>query len=150
MVSPANVSTHLNRLDCPDNTDLGATDEFLDILGRSYPRAAPGRLVEVRSDPATGLLKVKATATEAGGELVIWTPTASDDAHPINVFGLTDVVEHEVDGGRIITATVTEAGIYALWIGPADEDLSAPTEPTEPTDGPPPAAPVAGDPSYTG
>jgi endoglycosylceramidase len=44
VVAPTDVSTHLNLLECPDNTDLGPNDAFLDILGRGYPRAAPGRI----------------------------------------------------------------------------------------------------------
>ena len=119
-------STHLNLLGCPGNVDLGPNDAFLDILGRGYPRATPGRLVQLRSDPAPALMKVEATAAEAGGELVVWTPTADDADHRVHVLGLTDVVEHAVAGGRIITATVAAAGAYALWIGPIDEDLAAP------------------------
>src|SRR5690606_1274704 len=114
--------------DCPGNVDLGPNDDFLRILGRGYPRAAPGRLDEIRSDPDTGYLKVKATASTPGGELVVWTPTV-DDGTPertVNTFGLRDVVEHEVAGGRSLTATVTDPGTYALWVGDPDEDLSIP------------------------
>ena len=32
---------------------------------------------------------------------------------------MLDVVEQEVDGGRLITATVSEAGDYSLEIGEA-------------------------------
>jgi endoglycosylceramidase len=62
VVAPTDVSVHLNRLGCPDNEDLGPTDEFLQILGRGYARATPGRLTELRSDPDTGHLAVKASA----------------------------------------------------------------------------------------
>ncbi len=155
VVAPADVSTHLNKLQCPDNTELGQTDEFLDILGRGYPRATPGTIDELRSDPATGYLKVKATVGVAGGELVVWTPTTADPEHQVNVHGLTDVVEHEVEGGRIITARVGAPGTYALWIGEPDEDLTATTTTgTLPSDSPAPeppsAVPVAGDAGYTG
>ncbi|WP_426573372.1 glycoside hydrolase family 5 protein [Aquihabitans sp. McL0605] len=150
VVAPTDVSTHLNKLQCPGNTDLGPTDEFLDAVGRGYPRATPGRITELRSDIATGLMKVKATATEKGGQLVVWTPTAHDAAHPINTFGLTDVVEHDVAGGRIITATVSVTGVYALWVGPVDEDLSKPAEEPAAPGEPAAAVPVAGDPSFTG
>ena len=148
VVAPTGVSTHLNKLECPGNTSAGPTDEFLDAVGRGYPRATPGRIVQLRSDIATGLMKVKATVPEAGGELVVWTPTTDDGDHPVNVFGLDHVVEHEVEGGRIITATVASAGTYALWIGPVDEDLGA-AAPAAPG-GAAPAAPVPGRPDYTG
>jgi len=119
VVAPTDDSVHLNLLGCPDDEDLGPNDAFLDILGRGYPRAAPGRLTEVRSDVATGHLVVQATATEGGGELLVWTPTVDDADHHITVEGLTDVVETDVDGGRLITATVEAEGDYTLRVGPA-------------------------------
>lgn len=149
VVAPTDISTHLNRLQCPGNDDLGPTDEFLQILDRSYPRATPGRLTALRSDPATGFMKVTATAKAAGGQLVVWTPTADDADHPVNVAGLTDVVSHEVDGGRIVTATVAAAGTYTLWIGPVDDDPASTTTTAVPA-GPTAATPVSGTPSYTG
>lgn len=152
VVEGTGTSTHLNVLGCPGNTDLGPNDAFLRILGRGYARATPGRITQLRSDPETGLLKVKARArtSDVGSQLVVWTPSADDADHPINVFGLTDVVSTEVEGGRIITATVVEAGTYALWIGEVDEDLSTTTT-TQPDDGgATPAEPVSGSASYTG
>lgn len=151
VVPDTGVSTHLNLVGCPGDELLGPNEDFLRILGRGYPRAAPGRLDEVRSDPDTGWLKVRATAAEAGGELVVWTPTEGGPDHEVTVQGLTGVVEHQVPGGRIITATVEAAGPYALWVGEPD------VEPEPPTDddgggGPvaPPAAPVPGTSRYTG
>jgi len=127
VVAPGGTSVHLNLLGCPDNTDLGPNDAFLDILGRGYPRATPGRIVELSSDPQTGEMSITATTTSAGGELVVWTPTADDAGHRVQVTGLTDVVEHVVDGGRIITATVGAAGEYTLRTGPADQTSSTTT-----------------------
>jgi hypothetical protein len=61
------------------------------------------------------------------------------------------VVEHQVLGGRIITATVEAAGPYALWVGEPDVE---PEPPTDEGDGggpvAPPAAPVPGTSRYTG
>jgi hypothetical protein len=71
----------------------------------------------VRSDVETGHLLVRATATEAGGELLVWTPTKADADHRVTVKGLGDVTEDEVDGGRLITATVSAPGDYSLEIG---------------------------------
>ncbi|MCB0971073.1 MAG: hypothetical protein KDA97_06085, partial [Acidimicrobiales bacterium] len=124
------------------NEDLGPNEAFLSILGRGYPRAAPGRIDELVSDIDTGWLKVRASAAEAGGELVVWTPTADDGDHRIHVEGLEEVREHVVEGGRIVTATVATAGPYALWVGEPDavaDDLL-----------PPPASPRPARPSYTG
>ena len=127
VVAPGGTSVHLNLLGCPANQDLGPNDAFLDILGRGYPRATPGRFVELRSDPETGLMKVKATVTEPGGELVVWTPTTADPEHQVASIGLTDIVEHEVAGGRLITATVASAGTYVLWVGAPDEPIPTTT-----------------------
>lgn len=130
VVPDSGVSTHLNLLGCPDNEDLGPNDAFLDILGRGYPRAAPGRLDTVTSDPTTGVLAVTATAEAAGGVLVVWTPTVDDADHRVTVEGLRDLVEHEVDGGRIVTAVVDAPGGYELRVG--GEPLQLPTTPTAP------------------
>ncbi|HWJ63211.1 MAG TPA: cellulase family glycosylhydrolase [Acidimicrobiales bacterium] len=119
VVAPTDDSVHLNLLGCPDNEDLGPNDAFLDILGRGYPRATPGRLTELRSEVESGRLLVRADATEAGGELLVWTPTEDDADHAVTVEGLSDVVEHEVDGGRLVTATVDAPGEYVLRVGPA-------------------------------
>lgn len=148
VVAPSGTSTHLNLLGCPGDVDLGPNEDFLAILGRGYARATPGRLVELVSDVDTGWLKAKATAgpDDVGAQLVVWTPTPADADHEIAVHGLTDVVARDVAGGRIVTATVSTAGTYALWVGEPDEDLAAPSPDPEP----PAAVPQPGRPGYTG
>lgn len=145
VVSPAGVQVHLNPTQCPDNTDLGPNDAFLDVLGRAYPRTTPGRLTSLTSDPVTGELAVSATAGagDVGQQLVVWSPTVEDAAHRVTVEGLGDVVSTEVPGGRIITATVTEAGPYQLTIGVGDPTVPPVT--TDPTV--PPGTSVPTDPS---
>lgn len=148
------VSTHLNLLGCPGNVDQGPNDAFLDILGRGYPRATPGKIKKLTSDPATGLMRVDANVGAPGGQLVVWTPTVDDAGHRVNTTGLTDVVAHEVAGGRIVTATVAAGGDYALWIGPAQVASTTTTTPRTvmtATPLPPPApAPVVITPAYAG
>lgn len=139
VVAYSGTSTQLNLLGCPDNADLGPNDAFLDIVGRGYPRAAPGRLVQVRSDVDTGRMSVTASADVGGGELVVWTPTTCGPEHLVHVAGLTNVEQHEVDGGRIITATVAAPGTYALWVGETDD----------PAAGVALACPVAAEPTTT-
>ncbi|MGB3055316.1 MAG: cellulase family glycosylhydrolase, partial [Acidimicrobiales bacterium] len=73
VVVPDGDSVHLNITSCPDNTDLEPNDAFLDVVGRGYPRAAPGRLTSVTSDIASGHLVVRGTTTDAGDTLVVWT-----------------------------------------------------------------------------
>jgi endoglycosylceramidase len=129
VVPPDGVETHLNLLQCPGNVDLGPNDAFLDIVGRGYPRATPGRLDSVTSDIETGRLEVRGTTATAGGRLVVWTPTTDGRDHRVSEEGLTDVVEHPVPGGRIVSATVREAGSYLLRIGPGDESAPPATRP---------------------
>lgn len=148
VVSPPGVSTQLNLLDCPANTDAGPNDAFLDVLGRAYPRATPGRVTMLRSDPDTGVftMNARAAASDVDRQLVVWTPTAADADHRVAVRGLTDIVEHIVPGGRIVTARVAAAGDYALAIG---ADLPAePLASTAPMALP--AAPVTHRPTFTG
>ncbi|MCB1026747.1 MAG: cellulase family glycosylhydrolase [Microthrixaceae bacterium] len=130
VVAPGAVGTPPD-LHCPE-TD-GPAEEHLDMIGRGYPRATPGRITELRSDPDTGFMKVAATATEPGGELVVWTPTSADAEHPVSVDNLTSVTETELPGGRLITATVAAAGAYHLWVGPVDDTTPASTTTAAPS-----------------
>ncbi len=108
---------HLNRLGCPGDIELGQTEEFVRVLSRGYPRAAPGRLVSLSSDPSNGLLMLEATAFDAGGELVVWTPT-TEATHHVGLVGLSDLRALDVSGGRILFATVDAPGPYSLRVEP--------------------------------
>jgi endoglycosylceramidase len=70
---PPRVSVGLVRLDCPSGRVLGVPEPFRRVLGRAYPRAAPGALRELSSDPTTGALTVSGFATR-GGTLDVWLP----------------------------------------------------------------------------
>ncbi|MEZ5176705.1 MAG: cellulase family glycosylhydrolase [Acidimicrobiales bacterium] len=115
--APHGAVVHLNTLSCPGDTVGVPTEPFLRVLGRAYPRATPGTLDHLVSDPTTGQLSVEATATAAGGELVVWAPTADDAEHRVTTSGLVGVSQRAVPGGRIITATVAAPGPYSLRIG---------------------------------
>jgi endoglycosylceramidase len=129
VVPPNGTSTHLNLLGCPGNVDLGPNESFLEIVGRGYPRAAPGHLDQVSSDIDTGELEVRGSTSQVGGQLVVWTPTPSGPGHRVTHEGLMGITEHAVPGGRIITARVQRAGTYVLRIGPAEEVQPPPTRP---------------------
>lgn len=109
---------HLVTRTCPGDTDARQTDEFLRILGRAYPRAAPGRIAALRSDPATGNMTVAGTGAATGAELVVWLPRLAGrpDAQPVTTDGLDKVRLVAVDGGRILTASTT-APQYTLVVG---------------------------------
>lgn len=113
------VVTHLHRLGCPGDVDLGPTEELLAIVGRGYPRATPGRLDELTSDPATGAMALRASGAEPGQVLIAWTPTTEADAALVHD-GLVDVEAHAVPGGRLVTATVDRAD-YSFEVEPTGD-----------------------------
>jgi endoglycosylceramidase len=120
--TPGNVAdgrvVQLNMVDCPGDRDGGPNMPFLRIVGRAYPRAAPGELTELRSDPDTGAMLVAGTTesqpdSEPDSELVVWVP--GTDARVARVDGLTEPAVTAVDGGAYLTATPT-ATTYRLEV----------------------------------
>jgi endoglycosylceramidase len=111
---------HLITRDCSPgakhDTDLRSTDQFLRILGRAYPRAAPGHITDLVSDPATGHLQVAGAGATPGSELVVWLPTINGATPKPVASGLTGTELHTIDGGRILTAKAT-AGEWSLTVG---------------------------------
>lgn len=104
--NPARVSPSLIRYRCPGNIELGTPPAFHRVLSRAYPRAAPGRLVSVDSDEATGALEVVGEAGVASGQRIdLWIPerigrpvVTGDGVRHVRIF--------EVDGGFRVTAEV--------------------------------------------
>lgn len=76
---PYDVSPSLNRFGCPANRPLGIPATTRRILERAYPRAAPGRLTALESDPASGALRVAGNDDDPGGscELLVWLPAGA-------------------------------------------------------------------------
>jgi len=109
--------THLNAVACPSEEDLGPTEEFLAILGRAYPRAAPGVLTTLESDPATGAMTMTGTDAQPDAELVVWVRDRSAPLTEgeVTISGLRDLTLTEVEGGTIVTATTTGAA-YSLEV----------------------------------
>jgi len=114
---PIATVVHLNSLDCAGGAELGPTEEFFALLSRGYPRAAPGRIQVLLSDPVSGSLRVEAEAARAGDAVVLWTPT-QDDTHGIWSEGVDELEEHAVTGGRLITAVVATKGDYVIGVEP--------------------------------
>jgi len=114
----------LNFIDCPGDRDGGPNEDVLAIVGRAYPRAAPGELTELRSDAATGSLVVAGTTGTAEatvpagegdrGELVVWVRGIDDPT--VTVTGLAEPTVTPVDGGAYVTALPT-GGPYRLELG---------------------------------
>lgn len=105
---------HLNGLQCPGDIDLGPTEPFFRVLSRAYPRAAPGLLLTLVSDPETGALNIEAEDAPIGAELLVWTPRVPV-ASEIESNGLGEVeIELVGDGARLRARVEGEA--YSLRI----------------------------------
>src|SRR5207249_5360641 len=75
--TPSGVSPSLVRISCPDGMELGIPAPFEAVLSRAYPRAAPGRLLALTSDPDTGAMTLEGSAPGATGpaaQLDMWVP----------------------------------------------------------------------------
>lgn len=116
--TPDEEITHLNALACPSGEDLGPTEAFLTILGRAYPRAAPGRLTSLESDPATGALALAAEGAEEGAELVVWVPDLGEGEPVVEASGLDEPEITEVAGGWWVVAGAAAAS-YELSLAPS-------------------------------
>jgi len=80
---PGSVSPSLNRFACPGNVPLGIPAEFGRVLSRPYPRAAPGQLAALSSNPATGAFGLRGRDDDRRGScrLDVWVPGGSTRPH---------------------------------------------------------------------
>lgn len=122
------TSPSLNRYACPEQRSLGIPGSTRRILARAYPRAAPGRLTAVESDPETGALSVKGAAASGCAELIAWLP--GDRGVPsLSGVNVTGISVSAFAGGWL--AGGCASGSYELR-----------TTGFTPTGGPPPASPA--------
>lgn len=73
---PNEISPSLNRYACrPAQRPLGIPEATRRILERAYPRAAPGRLIALESDPESGAMRLAGRGGAARScELLVWLP----------------------------------------------------------------------------
>ena len=116
-------SGNLVILDCPANTEAGLVGEYLPILGRAYPRAAPGRLTSLTSDPTTGLLALAGSTDETGGELDLWVPDLGLGAPVVTGTNIGPATATAVPGGWRVSAHAASG--YELRSVPADSAAAA-------------------------
>lgn len=118
--TPGEISPSLVRFRCTEEegeVELGVTPEFAVVLSRAYPRAAPGRLTSLTSDPATGALRLTGDAPGAIGDaavLDLWVPHRDLGRPRVSGTNVTDVEHRHVRGGWRITAAVT--GSYEVVV----------------------------------
>ena len=110
---PPAQTDSLVPLTCPDNTPLPVPSAFARILSRAYPRAAPGRLDTLASDPATGTLHLGGHTARAG-TLDLWVPALGGTPPAVSGVNLSAVETVAVDGGYRVTARAE--GAYQLTL----------------------------------
>ncbi|MFG2820257.1 cellulase family glycosylhydrolase [Kitasatospora sp. NPDC048365] len=113
----ATLVGNLIPVDCATGHDAPPSPATTAVLSRAYPRAAPGTLTSLTSDPATGSFSLTGTtpttpATGPSCTLDIWYPGPNEPSPATE--GLTAVTIRQVPGGHRITACAT--GPYRLSV----------------------------------
>ncbi len=104
------VQVQLNDVACPDDVDAGPNVELLRVAGRAYPRAAPGRLTALRSDPDAREVTVRGVIEDdlaTGGDLVVWVP--GEERPRVDGTGLGEPHITAVPGGWYVTVEVVDS-----------------------------------------
>lgn len=96
---PDAVSPSLHRLGCPGDVDLAIPEPFRRVLSRAAPRAVPGRITALTSDPASGAWDLRGRDDDASGscQVDVWVPGAGLPV--VAAEGVTDVSVRPVPGG---------------------------------------------------
>jgi endoglycosylceramidase len=99
---------HLHTLLCPEDNDQGITQPYATVLSRAYPRAAPGQLTELTSDPdaRTAHIAGNALGAERDARLIVWVPDRGHGKPHVGGHNLADVTTIAADGGWFVSATV--------------------------------------------
>ena len=98
----------LMREDCTTGEPAPPRDELLSILGRAYPRSAPGVLTSLSADGSA--VDLAGTAEERSCGLEVWIPGTGEP--DLESTGITDLEASPVAGGWIITGCAD--GAYEL------------------------------------
>lgn len=117
---PGAISPSLVRIGCPGDVELGIPSEFGTVLSRSYPRAAPGVLTSLSSDPATGAMQARGDAPGAVGEaavLDVWVPDRGLGQPGVVGINLGAPSIEPVEGGWRVRVAAT--GSWAVSIRPS-------------------------------
>ena len=110
---PGSSTGNINRFACPEQRTLGTPDTTRRILARAYPRAAPGRLTALESDPDDGALRIAGRDDDPGGScrLEAWLP--GDFGRPeLGGTNVSDIRVEPFAGGWLANACAR--GAYEL------------------------------------
>ncbi len=101
--TPPPETIRLIRNGCPGDIDLGFVEPYARVLSRAYPRAVPGRLSSLTSDPVNGELEV-AGRTGEEGLLDCWVPDRGHGKPEVSGEHISDPRVYSVPGGFRVQA----------------------------------------------
>lgn len=134
--TPPPLLVHYKANECPGDLDRGPVPEWRVALGRTYPRAAPGEITSLESDPTTGTARIGGSGT---GRFDLWVPDRGDGEPEVGGSGLADIEVVAVAGGWRVLGTA--CGDYTITVnqgptldGSCPDDATGPTAP-EPSTG---------------
>jgi len=114
--SPPPLLITLRYSACPGDIDRGLVPEWVAVLSRPYPRATPGKLVSLQSDPERSEMEVAGIA-EAVGETDLWIPARAGRLPVVEGNGVREVRIVPVAGGYRVFARVEGAfRIRTHWL----------------------------------
>lgn len=109
---PAREVVVFNRYSCPGSHYEGPVEPRAKILSRAYPRAAPGRLQSLSSDPGTGRLRLTGRGQ---GTIDLWVPKTTHGRPLVTGSGLGRArIRGSAGGWRV---AVPARGQYQLALG---------------------------------
>lgn len=107
---PGEVQVQLNDVICPADVSTGPNEDLMRVASRAYPRAAPGRLTDLESDPDTGRATIRGVIEDdlaSGGDLVVWIP--GEERPEVVGVGLAEPTLSRVPGGWYATVEVIDS-----------------------------------------
>ncbi|WP_395690187.1 glycoside hydrolase family 5 protein [Nocardioides sp.] len=107
---PAAVSPSLVRYTCPDQVAQPVDPAFGDVLGRTVPRAVPGRTTTLTSNSRTGAFELAGRFTPGSQRcaLQVWAP-ARFARHKPRVTGITHLRRSSAPGGVVLSGCVADS-----------------------------------------
>jgi endoglycosylceramidase len=123
--SPPPLLIHYKANQCPGDVDLGPVPEW-SALSRAYPRAAPGFIRSLTTDPAAGTMTVTGEGT---GRFDVWVPDDGAGPPTVGGSGVESIEIVEVSGGwRVFGVT---CGAYEITMN-GDDQVAAACGPNRP------------------
>ncbi len=107
----------LYEVDCTTNETRGLRRDLVDALTRPYLRAAPGRIVSMTSDPATGTLEAHGADAARRGVLVAFVPDRGRRPH-LRARGIGRRQIVPAPGGHHYVVAWTRGGDWSLVVEP--------------------------------